>query len=99
MRGVRRLFVSKRLVPTKPFLQTAKLFGNARLMSLAAQGINLRKRRAKMSSVEARLSSRASAETTTKYDSFLPVAMFCALGLLLSLSVLILDQHISGDWF
>jgi len=52
-----------------------------------------------MSSVEARLLPSASAESVTKFDSLLPVAMFCGVGLLMSLCVLILDQHIPGDWF
>jgi hypothetical protein len=31
--------------------------------------------------------------------SLFPVVVFCGVGLLVSLLVLILDQHIPGDWF
>ena len=33
------------------------------------------------------------------FKTLVPVALFCGIGLLLSLSVLILDQHIPGEWF
>jgi hypothetical protein len=39
--------------------------------------------------------SQAKASTS----GFIPVAIFCGLGLLLSLAVLILDQYVPGDWF
>jgi hypothetical protein len=28
-----------------------------------------------------------------------PIALFCGIGLLLSLCVLLLDQHLPGEWF
>jgi hypothetical protein len=42
--------------------------------------------------VAARVESKISRE-------FLPIAIFCAIGLLLSLAVLIADQYIPGEWF
>jgi hypothetical protein len=39
-----------------------------------------------------------SQETSKTHDLF-SIAVFCGLGLLVSLSVLLLDQHIPGDWF
>jgi hypothetical protein len=35
----------------------------------------------------------------TNIDSFVTVALFGGVGLLLSLSVLILNQYIPGEWF
>lgn len=32
-------------------------------------------------------------------NSFSAVVIFCAIGLLLSLGVVLLDQYIPGDWF
>ena len=86
-------------VPAKPFQWTAKCSGNERLFSLAAQGDNPKKRRVKMRAAVSRLLPRASTKSVGKSGSLVPLVMFCALGLLLSLCVLILDQHISGDWF
>jgi hypothetical protein len=42
---------------------------------------------------------RASATAVADIGSFIQTAIFCGLGLLTSLSVLILDQYIPGDWF
>jgi hypothetical protein len=47
----------------------------------------------------ARLLPRASATSIANIDAFITVALFSGLGLLLSLSVLILDQYIPGEWF
>ena len=52
-----------------------------------------------MTVVIARLFPRASATSIANIDSFATVALFSGLGLLLSLSVLILDQYIPGEWF
>ncbi len=52
-----------------------------------------------MSAAIAWLMPRASATSVANIDSFVTVALFSGVGLLLSLSVLILDQHIPGEWF
>jgi hypothetical protein len=52
-----------------------------------------------MTAAIARLFPRASAISIANIDTFVTVALFSGAGLLLSLSVLILDQHIPGDWF
>jgi len=52
-----------------------------------------------MSAAIARLLPRASATLVADLDTLASTAIFCGIGLLLSLSVLILDQHIPGDWF
>jgi hypothetical protein len=39
------------------------------------------------------------AEAKASAGGFVPVAIFCGVGLLLSLVVLILDQYVPGDWF
>jgi hypothetical protein len=52
-----------------------------------------------MSAAIARIFPRISAASVANIDSFVSVTLFCGLGLLLSLSVLILDQYIPGEWF
>jgi hypothetical protein len=42
---------------------------------------------------------RASAASAAEIDTFAQVALFSAVGLLLSLTILILDQNIPGDFF
>ena len=52
-----------------------------------------------MTAAIARLLPRASATSIANIDTFVTVAVFSGAGLLLSLSVLILDQNIPGEWF
>ncbi len=52
-----------------------------------------------MSATIARLLARASSTSVANIDAFVTVALFSCLGLLLSLSVLILDQYMPGEWF
>ena len=52
-----------------------------------------------MTAVIARLFPRASATSIANIDAFVTIALFSGLGLLLSLSVLILDRYIPGEWF
>lgn len=52
-----------------------------------------------MSAAIARLLPRASAESVANIDSFVSIALFSGVGLLPSLSVLIADQYIPGEWF
>ncbi len=52
-----------------------------------------------MSAAIAWLLPRASATSVANIDTLVTVALFSGVGLLLSLSVLILDQYIPGEWF
>jgi hypothetical protein len=52
-----------------------------------------------MSAAIARLLPRASATSIANIDAFVPVALFSGVGLLLSLTVLILDQYMPGELF
>jgi hypothetical protein len=52
-----------------------------------------------MNAAIARLFPGASALSVARIDEFLSVAIFSGLGLLLSLSVLVLDKQIPGEWF
>ena len=38
-------------------------------------------------------------QVDSKANDFFSIAVFCGIGLLVSLSVLLLDQYIPGDWF
>jgi hypothetical protein len=52
-----------------------------------------------MSVAIARIFPHASAASVANIDALIRVALFSGVGLLLSLSVLILDQYIPGEWF
>jgi hypothetical protein len=52
-----------------------------------------------MNTVIARHLARSSEKTATSFDGMVSVAIFSGIGLLVSLSVLLLDQCIPGDWF
>lgn len=52
-----------------------------------------------MSAAIARLLPSASATSIASIESFVTIALFSGIGLLLSLSVLILDQYTPGEWF
>jgi hypothetical protein len=52
-----------------------------------------------MTAVIARILPRASATRVAAIDSFVTIALFSGLGLLLSLVAMILDQYTPGDWF
>jgi hypothetical protein len=52
-----------------------------------------------MTEAIARIFPHASATSVANIDTFVRVALFSGVGLLLSLSVLLLDQYIPGDWF
>jgi hypothetical protein len=52
-----------------------------------------------MNATIAWLLPRASTTSIASIESLLTVALFSGVGLLLSLSVLILDQNIPGEWF
>jgi hypothetical protein len=52
-----------------------------------------------MSDAIARLLPRASAKAVANIDTFVTVALFSGIGLLLSLPMLILDQYLPGERF
>jgi hypothetical protein len=52
-----------------------------------------------MNAAIARLLPRASASLVDDLDTLISTSLFCGIGLLVSLSVLILDQYIPGEWF
>ena len=52
-----------------------------------------------MTAAITRLLPRASATAIAGIESFVTIALFSGIGLLLSLSILILDQYIPGEWF
>jgi hypothetical protein len=52
-----------------------------------------------MTAAIARLFPRASALSVAKIETLIIVAIFSGVGLLLSLSVLILDKYTPGEWF
>jgi hypothetical protein len=52
-----------------------------------------------MTALAARFFPKASAERIAEFETFISVALFCGVGLLISLSVLVLDQYIPGEWF
>ena len=52
-----------------------------------------------MNAAIAWLLPRVSAKSVDDIESFIAIALFCGVGLLLSLSVLIAGQYIPGEWF
>lgn len=52
-----------------------------------------------MSAVIARILPRASAARVAVIDAFVTLALFSGFGLLLSLTVVIVDQYMPGEWF
>jgi hypothetical protein len=54
---------------------------------------------AAMNAAIAWLLPRVSAKSVDDIESFISIALFCGVGLLLSLSVLIADQYLPGEWF
>jgi hypothetical protein len=52
-----------------------------------------------MNTAVARLLERSSEKTTSSLDGLVSVAIFSGVGLLISLSVLLLDRYIPGEWF
>jgi hypothetical protein len=52
-----------------------------------------------MNTAIARYLARSSEKATSNFDGLVAVVIFSGVGLLISLSVLLLDRHIPGDWF
>ena len=43
--------------------------------------------------------ARSTEKTAASFDGLISVVIFSGVGLLISLSVLLLDRYIPGDWF
>ena len=52
-----------------------------------------------MTAFAARYFPKASTKTVAEFETFVSVGLFCGVGLLMSLSVLLLDKYIPGEWF
>ena len=52
-----------------------------------------------MNTVIAKHLARSSEKTFSSFDGLMSVAIFSGIGLLISVSVLILDRYVPGDWF
>ena len=52
-----------------------------------------------MTALAARFIPNASAESVAELEKLASVALFCGVGLLMSVSVLLLDKYIPGEWF
>lgn len=52
-----------------------------------------------MTAAIARLFPRASTTRVAAIDTFVTLALFSGFGLLLSLTVLVVDQYMPGEWF
>ena len=52
-----------------------------------------------MAAVIAKFFPHAEAESIAELESFISVVIFSGLGLLMGLTVLLLDRYIPGDWF
>jgi hypothetical protein len=52
-----------------------------------------------MTAFAARFFPQATAKSIAEFETFVSVALFCGVGLLMSLSVLLLDKYIPGEWF
>jgi hypothetical protein len=52
-----------------------------------------------MNTAVARYLERSSEKTTSSFDSLVSVTLFSTVGLLISVSVLLLDRYIPGEWF
>lgn len=52
-----------------------------------------------MAAFVARFFPQASAKSAIEFQTFVSLAIFSGVGLLLSVSILLLDKYIPGDWF
>jgi len=52
-----------------------------------------------MTAFAARFFPNTSAKSVAEFEILISVALFCGVGLLMSLSVLVLDKFIPGEWF
>ena len=56
------------------------------------------KQEGNMTALAARFFRKASAESVSEIETLVSLALFCGVGLLVSLSVLLLDKYILGEW-
>lgn len=52
-----------------------------------------------MTTFVARFFPQASTKAAAEFQAFVSVALFSGFGLLISVSILVLDKYIPGDWF
>lgn len=52
-----------------------------------------------MTALAARFFPKASVESVAVFETFVSVVLFSGVGLLVSLSVLLLDKYTPGEWF
>jgi hypothetical protein len=52
-----------------------------------------------MIALATRLFPRASADTRAEFEALFTIALFCGAGLLISISTIVLDKYIPGEWF
>jgi hypothetical protein len=84
-------------VPKKPHLPIGAIV-QKQLRDIVETANHIRQE-GDMTALAARFFPKASAETVAEFETLVSVALFCGVGLLMSLSVLVLDQYIPGEWF
>jgi hypothetical protein len=52
-----------------------------------------------MAALASRFFPNASAETVAEFETLVSVALFCGIGLLVSVGIIVLDQYTPGEWF
>lgn len=52
-----------------------------------------------MTALATRIFPRASVEEIADLEKLLSLSLFCLSGLLLSISVVVLDKYVPGEWF
>ena len=52
-----------------------------------------------MSAIATRLVPKASGEAIAEFKTLVSISLFCLAGLLISVSVIVLDKYIPGEWF
>lgn len=52
-----------------------------------------------MAALALRFFPKASEKAVAEFEAFASVALFCGMGLLASVGVLLLDKYIPGEWF
>jgi hypothetical protein len=62
-------------------------------------GVGLHRWSGAMNTAIARHLARSYKKTVASFDNVISVAIFSGLGLLISVSVLLLDRYVPGDWF
>ena len=52
-----------------------------------------------MAALALRFFPKASAEAVAEFETLMSVALFCGVGLLASVSIIVLDKYTPGEWF